>query len=386
MSGAEPAPLAPPPSTTRALVPRRTGKRALGVALAFSLALSLACLAPVAGAHDVSYAHLELHWSADRVRASITLHPDDAALVLLVPVPEWFRDPSFLDRAGPALAESLATRWSVVANGTPLAWRWSGAQVDPRGRGVEVVGEAALAAPAPSLEVRGPVLPGVATHETVLTVFRDQRLVRQEVLDDRHPVARVFAGGTAGTFAVLGTFLPAGLHHIAIGPDHILFVLGLLLLGGPLRNLLRVVTAFTLAHSLTLSLAALGLVRVPSRVVEPVIALSIVLVAIETLRSRGRARDLRAPLAFAFGLVHGFGFASVLAEFGLPRESLGWALAGFNLGVELGQAVLVLAVAPALAWLARRSEPVHRRLVTVSAVSIALAGGAWFVERVWGGG
>jgi hypothetical protein len=126
-------------------------------------------------------------------------------------------------------------------------------------------------------------------------------------------------------------------------------------------------------------------VRLPSRLVEPLIALSIVFVAVETLRARGedgRTRDRRAPLAFAFGLVHGFGFASVLAGFGLPREALGWSLAGFNFGVEIGQAVIVLLVAPPLAWLAGRAPAAHARLVRVLAFAIATAGGFWFAQRL----
>jgi hypothetical protein len=145
---------------------------------------------------------------------------------------------------------------------------------------------------------------------------------------------------------------------------------------------LKVVTAFTAAHSLTLALAALGLVHVPARVVEPLIALSIVCVAFETLRARGAGRDMRGALAFGFGLVHGFGFAGVLAEFGLPREALGWSLAGFNVGVELGQAAIVLAVAPALALLARRAPQLHALTVRVLAFGIAGAGGFWFVQRL----
>ncbi len=350
------------------------------------MALALACgiAATPASAHDVSYAHLELRWSEDRVGAELTVHRDDAAMVLRVPVSEWFLEEAFVERAGPALAESLRTRWSVSADGAPLGFRYVRARPDPRGRGVQILSEAMLAKPAASLEVRGPLFPGSAGHETFLTVFRGGRLLRQDVLDADRRVARVFASGAPGTLAVLRTFVPAGIRHIAIGPDHILFVLGLLLLGGSLRRLLRVVTAFTIAHSLTLSLAALGLVRVPGRVVEPIIALSIVFVAVETLRARGTTRDLRVWLAFTFGLVHGFGFASVLAAFGLPRESLGWALAGFNIGVELGQGAIVLAAAPVLAWLARRSAPAHTRLVTLLAMVIAGAGGYWLVQRVLG--
>ncbi len=349
--------------------------------LAALLATLLLAAAP-ARAHDVSYAHAEVRWLPNRVEVSLTVHQDDAAMVLAVPMPDWFLEDAFLARAGPALADSLRRRFSLRADGRVLAWRFMGAHHDPRRRGVTLELCAPLARPAASLEVAGPVFPLVANHETFVNVFVGERLVRQDVLTAEHRVTRVYAGGRAGMFAVLRTFVPAGIHHIAIGPDHILFVLGLLLLGGGLVRLLKIVTAFTAAHSITLALAALGFVHMPSRIVEPLIALSIVFVAFETLRSRGGSADRRGPLAFGFGLVHGFGFASVLAEFGLPREALGWSLAGFNVGVEVGQACIVVLVAPVLAGIARRSPAVHARVVHLLALGIAAAGGFWFVQRV----
>jgi uncharacterized protein YfiM (DUF2279 family) len=318
-------------------------------------------------------------------------------------MPEWFRREDFLERAGPALADSLRPRLVIRAGGRAIAWSYLGARPDPEGRGVQVSFAASLDGPPASLEVEGPVFPMVANHETFVSVYRDGVLLKQDVLTGEHRVLRVYGSGTSGVGAVLRTFVPAGIHHIAIGPDHILFVLGLLLLGGGLARLLKIITSFTVAHSITLALASLGLVRLPGRLVEPLIALSIVFVAVQTLWARPRAsspvasagggdagtasdvapaRDRRTALAFAFGLVHGFGFASVLAEFGLPREALGWSLAGFNVGVELGQAAIVLLVAPPLAWLAHRAPTQHARVVRVLAIGIAAAGGFWFVQRL----
>ncbi len=125
--------------------------------------------------------------------------------------------------------------------------------------------------------------------------------------------------------AVLRAFVPIGVRHILIGPDHVLFLIGLLLLGGPWMALVRIVTAFTLGHSLTLSLAVLGVITPPASIVEPAIALSILFVGADNLK-RGTGRDVRAWVALAFGLVHGFGFANVLREFWLPREALGWSV------------------------------------------------------------
>jgi hypothetical protein len=142
-----------------------------------------------------------------------------------------------------------------------------------------------------------------------------------------------------------------------------------------------VVTAFTVAHSLTLSLAVLGVLTPPARIVEPAIALSIVYVgAVNLLVKSGR--DMRPWIALVFGLVHGLGFASVLSGMELPRRALGWSLFSFNLGVEIGQLLVVLAVASALAALKARSEWARRRLAMIGSAGVVVAGSVWFVERL----
>ena len=181
---------------------------------------------------------------------------------------------------------------------------------------------------------------------------------------------------------VLGTvrrFFVLGVEHIATGYDHILFLLALLLIGGGLRSLVGVVTAFTVAHSITLALATLDLVALPSRLVESAIALSIAWVALENVvfeHPRGRWR-----ITFLFGLIHGFGFASILREMHLPRESLAASLVAFNLGVEAGQIVVVLLAYPVIAAIQR--APRRRAIVaTASGVILTLAL-YWFVERAF---
>ena len=154
----------------------------------------------------------------------------------------------------------------------------------------------------------------------------------------------LYTGTRQGLWAVFTAFTASGIHHIAIGPDHILFIVGLLLLGGSIRRLLAIVTAFTLGHSVTLALATLQIVEPPARLIEPAIALSIVYVGADNLLVGQRGRDVRPWVALFFGLVHGFGFASVLRETGLPPRALGLSLFSFNLGVEIGQAAIVVAV------------------------------------------
>lgn len=176
-----------------------------------------------------------------------------------------------------------------------------------------------------------------------------------------------------------GEFFFLGMEHIATGYDHLLFLLALVLCGGQWLALLKIITAFTAAHSLTLGAAALSLVTLPGAAVEAVIALSIAYVAFENLFPR-YAISRRWTVSFVFGLVHGFGFSSVLAEIGLPRDSLLWSLFSFNLGVEAGQLVAVMVVVPLLTYLHRTrwQAVVVRRISQI----ILIVGLALFVERI----
>ena len=193
-----------------------------------------------------------------------------------------------------------------------------------------------------------------------------------------------------------GDYLAHGAWHIGVGFDHILFLLALLLpavlvrsadgwsaaerFGSAFWEVVKVVTAFTLAHSVTLSLAALGVVTLPSRWVETAIAASVLLAALNNLVPVVLGR--RWLIAFAFGLVHGFGFASVLADLGLPQGALLLALVAFNLGVELGQLAIVAAFLP-LAWAMRRSRVYRIGIVTIGSLAIIAIAVVWLIERAF---
>ena len=229
-------------------------------------------------------------------------------------------------------------------------------------------------------------------------------LIRDDLFDvlgaDYHTLARIAAPGFGGQFAFTpetretrvtvdgageggrGTlsFFLLGVEHILSGYDHLLFLLGLLLRAGGWFSLLKIITAFTLAHSVTLALAVLNVVVLPDRLVEAVIALSIAFVAAENL-FLNPVVSRRWLVSFCFGLVHGFGFSSALRELGLPRQGLVLSLLGFNLGVEAGQALVVALALPALVMLRRTGwEP---RMVTSSSLAILVIGLVLFVERVF---
>lgn len=181
-------------------------------------------------------------------------------------------------------------------------------------------------------------------------------------------------------------FLVLGVKHIWTGYDHLLFLFGLLIVTRNFISSLKIITCFTVAHSITLAVATLSLVQISSRMVEPLIAASIVYVGAENLL-RGDDPKGRWLLTFAFGLIHGFGFASVLRELGVGANGSGITipLVSFNLGVELGQ-IVVAGLALPVIWKLRTNPVFIRRWVPACSLAVVLLGGYWFVQRVWFGG
>ena len=235
---------------------------------------------------------------------------------------------------------------------------------------------------APPLEFElfyGLFLPDVPSASLVVTVMREGG-VESFVLTPEVPRLSLAARGRA-PLRQLRDFVLLGVEHILSGFDHLLFLLVLLLAGGSWRSLLRVLTAFTVAHSVTLSLAVLDVITLPPRLVESVIALSIAYVAVENLLRRGEALlRWRGVLTFGFGLVHGLGFAGILQEIEIPTSSLALSLLGFNLGVELGQLAATLGATLLFAALRRFTwtSPLPR-LASIGAAALGLF---WFVERI----
>jgi hydrogenase/urease accessory protein HupE len=218
-------------------------------------------------------------------------------------------------------------------------------------------------------------------------------LARLERLDGTSQVESFAPGRAAFTIEPpLGltqtavTYLVLGVEHILAGVDHLLFVLSLLLIVRGFKRVVATITAFTLAHSLTLAAATLGFVAVPGPPVEAAIALSIAFVAAEVVRGlRGKpGLTAHAPwvVAFGFGLLHGFGFAGALAEVGLPQRAIPLALFTFNVGVELGQLLFVVAMLAASSLLARLPLRVPRRSAWIAPYAIGTVAMFWVAERV----
>jgi hydrogenase/urease accessory protein HupE len=219
-------------------------------------------------------------------------------------------------------------------------------------------------------------------------LVRFARLDGSEQLERLSPVAPIFtAVPSPGPIEVVASYTVLGIEHILLGVDHLLFVAALMMLVRGLRQLLLTITAFTIAHSITLALATLGLIDVPGPPVEAMIALSIMFVAVEILRrERGRpSLASRQPwlVALSFGLLHGLGFAGALAEVGLPENSILLALLFFNVGVEIGQLLFVAVLLTGAALLRRPEALVDPRWSTVlPAYAIGGLASYWLVERV----
>jgi hypothetical protein len=202
---------------------------------------------------------------------------------------------------------------------------------------------------------------------------------REAVLDAKNSVVQVSLEDKS-LFATVKDFVRLGIEHIFTGYDHLAFLAGLLMMTTTLRAVLKVVTSFTLAHSITLALATFNLVSVPSRFIESLIALSIAYIALENFTGRSLLR--RWKITFLFGLIHGFGFSNVLKQMALTRKTLAISLFSFNGGVELGQLAFVSLVFP-LVYLAIQSRWKHQFL-TATSVAIAALGLFWFAQRVIG--
>lgn len=352
-------------------------------AWALALAAPVVLVAGAAEAHQVGLSRGTYRLVDTNLQVGLTFARRE--LATLAPAADANHDDT-VDEAelranGRAIGDRLGALVRVAAAGRPCAPSFVSAQaLEEDGASVALV----YACPAP-----GPARVELAFFGELASGHRHLASVgsgtpRDLVVSEKNPAFEVGADGAAPPAARAGLgaveMVELGVEHILTGYDHLVFLLGLVLVGGRLRSLLAVVTAFTLAHSITLGLAALHVVTLSPRLVEPAIALSIAYVGVENFFVPNAERRWR--ITFPFGLIHGFGFAGALAEIDLPRAEVPKALACFNVGVELGQLAVLALVLPLLAWL-RRYPWFDRTVVRGASVLIVVAGLGWFVQRVF---
>jgi hydrogenase/urease accessory protein HupE len=340
--------------------------------------LLLVASVPRAGAHDggaTAFARITL--SGQTVRYSLSI-PDVAAR----PIPPELRD----SRAGADARETLAgaVRESIRLSGDATPCAAGPAQV-AAGSDVSVSLTITIDFACPStmrtLTIRNDAFDVLGSDLHILARIEHDGLTDSFAFATESRQATVTVSNQRDPVRGAGSFFSLGIEHILTGYDHLLFLFALMIGGGSAWSLVKIVTAFTLAHSVTLAAAALDLIVLPGRVVESAIALSIAYVAVENLFVVEGGSSRRWLVALFFGLVHGFGFSAVLKEIGLPPDGLAWSLLLFNLGVEAGQSLVIVAAIPLLVILKRASW--RARALRVMSLGVLAVGILLFAERAF---
>lgn len=362
----------------------------------FWLLLLAVCMgAGPAAAHKSSDSYLTLHSENERVTGQwdIALRDLDDAIGIdgnLDGRVTWGE----VQARETEIAAYALSRLKLTGDGSACPVRKTGMMIDQHSDGGYVVLALEAVCPGAALAVDYTLLFDIdSQHRGLLNLQRAGRTATLVFSPEKHAITDTGAAPAGGGFA---SYVREGIWHIWMGYDHILFLLALLLPAVLLRRgggwapvarfrdafiaVLKTVTAFTVAHSMTLTCAALGVIALPSRLVESTIAASVVIAALNNVVPLFRERTWL--VAFVFGLVHGIGFANVLFELGLPRDALYAALIGFNVGVEFGQLAIVAVFLP-VAYMLRPTR-VYSRIIMVggSACIIILAAG-WFIERAF---
>lgn len=382
---------------------RRMILRRMGVIAVWWCALGL----PLLRAHDPGISTAEVKVLRDRVEITTGFAPDDARVLL--PAGQrnedrWEEDN--FPEVRPALQGVAPQLWEVTEGAARLGVRESSVQLLP-GDNVSFLLVYPRRGDGGRLVLRAPRLGDLPAGHRQFVIVADEQgstLTKKLMRADDATIEVVGSGAAAAGDGAGATgnaagdsraetegdgaptfwgFLKLGVEHIWMGYDHLLFLFALLVVCRTFRSIVTIVSCFTVAHSITLALATLEWVNLPARWVEPAIAASIVFVGVENLVRRGEEPRGRGVLTFGFGLIHGFGFASVLRDLGVGRggsEGIAMPLFSFNLGVELGQIVIAAVVLP-LVWRLRKREAFVRRGVPTLSALVVVAGLYWLLER-----
>lgn len=357
------------------------------IRLALALATLVALVAPAA-AHPLDIGYLRIDARDATVTVALDIHVNAAARLAGVPAERM--DAANLAAHAGAIADATFRAALLETSAGPCTWTTT-ATATLTGNTASLTGAATCPAAPRRLRWTLPFVADGRISPTFQVLVKAQIAgeAKVAIADKARPELALAAEAPLGFAAFVWT----GIEHIGAAPsewrgpngwklpdgiDHIMFLLALMLAGGSLVRILGIVSGFTLGHSITLALSALHVARPPATIIEPLIALSIVLVAGEALF--GKFEGHRWKVAACFGLIHGFGFATALNQMELPTGDLIQALFGYNLGVELGQVTIVLALAPLILHLQRhrRYHPIVRGLAAV----ICIAGAYWFFQRL----
>ena len=325
---------------------------------AFVLCALVAASAGLAGAHDVSRSDSKIDIQGHEVRVTLTLNPTE-----------------LLDKSA-AVPDVVLRRYFVTSQTAPVAVKVEKYSMLPGSLArMEIL--YIFPQDVTTLQVRSTlyeIMP--AGHQHLISV-RLSGILHEEILDSRTQQT-TFTGVKSTNLQTMWAFVRLGVEHIFTGYDHLAFLLGLLVATATLGSLVKIITSFTIAHSITLALATFNVVILPSRLTESLIALSIGYVAAENLFNFRAMK--RYYITFIFGLVHGFGFSNVLREMDLPRSSLALSLFSFNAGVEIGQITFVMLIFPLMQDLVSSG---WNKLKPAVSIGIACLAVYWFVQRAF---
>lgn len=350
--------------------------------------LTVLGLALPSEAHEVNLITARVALSPDRtVSAELGLKGSDVDRLIGTKIYDARRDavdPAAVEAAKPAILAYMGTHLAVA--GGARACSAGNAAILADGDGIVYRNSFACANVTGDIVYRSTVLTEKDRAARQVVLIAQGRSETQALLDADNTTVTL-STAPPSLSSTMQRYLITGVEHIFLGYDHVAFLVATVLWARRLLPVVKIVTAFTIAHSLTLSLAALNVLVIPSRIVEPAIAASIVFVAVENFFSRDI--DRRWRVAFLFGLIHGFGFAGALREIGLPPDAIVPALAAFNVGVEIGQIAIVALLLPVLGVLDRvtaagREKPARAaRLVYATSAMIGVLGGYWLLTRVF---
>jgi len=343
----------------------------------------VAAFAATAAAHPAPFSYIDVHVGRGSIQVSVVAHDFDLGHDLGTAPPEALLDPAVLAQKSAAMRALVEDRLHLFADGRLLkATAAAPPEALPERQSVRLSFQYDDVGTPGAVTLETLMFPYDPNHQTFVNFYDGEKLGTQAILDAGLTRFEFLAGSAGGMMAGAFRFLREGARHILSGPDHLLFLVGITLVGGSMRRLALIVSVFTAAHLAALTLAMLHVMMPSQRILEPAVALSIVYLGADNLLVHG-GRDVRAWIALAFGFIHGFSVAIALGGIGFSGGALGAALAGLNAGIETAQLVGVAAAASALAALRSRSEWARQQLAVVGSVIVIAAGAFWFVERVF---
>jgi hypothetical protein len=334
-------------------------------------------------AHPAPYSYIDVRVQPGALDVTVTAHAYDLAHDLENATPEQMVDPAFAGSHAQAIFSLLEKRLTLVADGSTLKpGAWTGPQVAAEQQLLRIHTQYALASAPASVVISAKMFPYDPAHQTFINIYEGGVLNSQQILDYSRTEVEYFAGTRRGLASTVRRSIGDGVARVLGGRELMLCVIGLLLLGGTPRHIAGIVAAFLAASCATFSLSAWNFLTLPSRVVAPAMALSVVYVGVDNLMIRG-GRDVRVWTAAAFGLVNGFGLTDLWHSLDHPTAWNAWSLYSFNAGAAIGLMVIGAAVLSGLSIARARDERTQRLFVVAGSAIVAAAGAFWFVERLF---